>query len=558
MKRIVSAILVLVLTLSICGVTTSCSGRAKGKSEIVEGSKYGKYVDTVTFTTVRPGFPVNWPEGMDITHNPYWDVIREELNVECEVLWDSSSYNDKLLLDITTGNIPDIFAVDDYNTYRQLYLSDMLEDLTDVYEEYASDDMKKKYNVYSAANSPFNAVTENGRLMALPANNDGYQEPLLWIRKDWLDLLGLEVPRTVEDIAKVAEAFVTQDPGGNGKGNTVGIAFNGFSALATDGTLSLLPVANALGAFPQKWLTDENGQVYYGSTSPAMKQTLQTVLDWYDRGILDKDCFTNPWETTLASINEGRAGMWFATWSFALDGEFIKNNPRAEIIPVAAPLDNEGKFTYVDVAPSNWWLCVRKGYEHPEVIFKLYEIYLDVRNGKDYPEKYVKLQELWDSGVPWNVLSPLAGFEVRDYDGIPRGAAKVQTYLDTGVLPDDVDPNSASFPNSAYARSKAWIESGVNGGDLWYMNWAYYMARCVGSAAQGSEVCNPIQAAYYYKTNGMLEDWSVLSTEESNMIACILTGIDDISYFDVWVQDWKEAGGEAITAEVQAIVDENK
>ena len=34
----------------------------------------------------------------------------------------------------------------------------------------------------------------------------------MWIRQDWLDKLGLEVPRTWDEMAAVAEAFVTQDP----------------------------------------------------------------------------------------------------------------------------------------------------------------------------------------------------------------------------------------------------------------------------------------------------------------------------------------------------------
>lgn len=45
----------------------------------------------------------------------------------------------------------------------------------------------------------------------------------MWIRQDWLDNLGLEVPRTWDELAAVAEAFVTQDPDGNGEDDTIGI-----------------------------------------------------------------------------------------------------------------------------------------------------------------------------------------------------------------------------------------------------------------------------------------------------------------------------------------------
>ncbi len=45
----------------------------------------------------------------------------------------------------------------------------------------------------------------------------------MWIRQDWLDKLGLEAPRTWDELVQVAEAFVTQDPDGNGEDDTIGI-----------------------------------------------------------------------------------------------------------------------------------------------------------------------------------------------------------------------------------------------------------------------------------------------------------------------------------------------
>ena len=50
--------------------------------------------------------------------------------------------------------------------------------------------------------------------MAIPAPSltaGGINE--MWIRQDWLDKLGLEVPRTWDEMAAVAEAFVTQGSG---------------------------------------------------------------------------------------------------------------------------------------------------------------------------------------------------------------------------------------------------------------------------------------------------------------------------------------------------------
>lgn len=37
------------------------------------------------------------------------------------------------------------------------------------------------------------------------------------IRKDWLDKLGLAVPKTTDELMEVAKAFTEKDPDGNGK-----------------------------------------------------------------------------------------------------------------------------------------------------------------------------------------------------------------------------------------------------------------------------------------------------------------------------------------------------
>ncbi|QCO96841.1 extracellular solute-binding protein [Arthrobacter sp. 24S4-2] len=53
------------------------------------------------------------------------------------------------------------------------------------------------------------------------------QTMVTMIRKDWREKLGLPVPKTLEDLAKLATAFATQDPDGNGQADTYGMAVPG-------------------------------------------------------------------------------------------------------------------------------------------------------------------------------------------------------------------------------------------------------------------------------------------------------------------------------------------
>src|SRR5690606_4777870 len=46
---------------------------------------------------------------------------------------------------------------------------------------------------------------------------------VMFIRMDWLDALGLSLPKTTEELLDVAHAFAHQDPDNNGINDTFGI-----------------------------------------------------------------------------------------------------------------------------------------------------------------------------------------------------------------------------------------------------------------------------------------------------------------------------------------------
>jgi multiple sugar transport system substrate-binding protein len=71
------------------------------------------------------------------------------------------------------------------------------------------------------------ATDLHGQAYAVPFSA---QANVLLVRKDWLDKLGLQPPKTWDDLATVAKAFTTQDPDGNGKADTYGLAVPGSTA----------------------------------------------------------------------------------------------------------------------------------------------------------------------------------------------------------------------------------------------------------------------------------------------------------------------------------------
>ena len=89
-------------------------------------------------------------------------------------------------------------------------------------EQYGSELTKKNLNSDGGKN--FGSSKENDVLYGIPSGNaERIPSQFLWIRKDWLDKLGLDVPKTLDDVVEVARAFKNDDPDGNGVDDTWGL-----------------------------------------------------------------------------------------------------------------------------------------------------------------------------------------------------------------------------------------------------------------------------------------------------------------------------------------------
>lgn len=68
------------------------------------------------------------------------------------------------------------------------------------------------------------AKANDGKFYAVPMSAQAFA---MFVRKDWREKLGMPQPKTWEDVRKLAEAFTTKDPDGNGKDDTFGMAIPG-------------------------------------------------------------------------------------------------------------------------------------------------------------------------------------------------------------------------------------------------------------------------------------------------------------------------------------------
>ena len=272
------------------GVASSATGDAW---TLAETTTYEPYPETVEFSVgVRVRADVAYPEGSTDTaeNSAFTRFMKAKLNIQSKDAFeavDDVDYETKTNLAIASGEIPDIINVT-YDQFRDLIENDMLEDLTDAYNNCAGDLMKEIYA--SGNNASLDMATVDGKLYGIPTTSISQGPEMIWLRGDWMDALGLSEPKTMEDVENIVKEFIEKDPGNNGAGNTVGIplCIEGNNFIYDERTAGAYRANNIFGmnhAYPMQWIDDGTGKAVYGSIQPEMKESLTLLADWYKKGL---------------------------------------------------------------------------------------------------------------------------------------------------------------------------------------------------------------------------------------------------------------------------------
>ena len=147
----------------------------------------------VTVTVMKNQNPatVSYANGEDATNNIYYNAYRDELGItmDFQIYASGDEYSQKLTMAIASNDLPDLLYLP-MDQYVQLARVGMLWDMGPVLEEYASDLTKQCMN--SDGGTLLEAAKVDGTLYCIPVGNaQRIPSQYLWIRKDWLDNLGL-------------------------------------------------------------------------------------------------------------------------------------------------------------------------------------------------------------------------------------------------------------------------------------------------------------------------------------------------------------------------------
>lgn len=516
------------------------------------GADSGQSGGVTTFTFSKVSYPsVTLPEGQTSDKNVVIDYIRDNYGVDMVMDWqaENSEYNNKLSLNIASGSLPDIFFCNNYRTFLQLAQNGLLADLTDIYDDNISGTIKGIDKSYNGRN--FEPVTIDGRIMAIPGGNLDGQQNLLWLRKDWLDNLGLDVPDTFEDLEKVLYAFVNDDPDGNGVDDTVGLVVSATEAVkGYNHNYGLEPIFYAFGAYPTYWMEDENGQVYYGSTGEKMKDALALLQDWYAKGLIDKQFATRIGSgETEAVFTSGQGGAFFGPVHATSIIDAYTNNPDIELVPVIGPLSADGKLNYVLPSPMDSMLCISSKCSDPAKAVEIIGIGNDLYRGfNEEANKIFEEAKIAPSSSGRRAIFPQGAVTYDYFDIIETLGKATKDQIETGSY----TPYEGI---TQYDKDQIDLASGfADGSDTSEVAFKAYYYRYVASQLLSDDKMNPIDAAYYYTTDSSASLQTELDTLEQEMYLSIIIGDKEVSYFDDFVKQWNSIGGETLLNEVKDIL----
>ena len=130
-------------TMAGCAASDTPSDTASGGTSAVSGP--------VTVSIGRQTLQnVTFPNGDTYEDNAYIRMAEKELNIDIVDAFEATGddYDRQVSLALSAGDIPDMMKVGSLDELEELYENDLIADLTGVYEEYASDYLKKLYDSF--------------------------------------------------------------------------------------------------------------------------------------------------------------------------------------------------------------------------------------------------------------------------------------------------------------------------------------------------------------------------------------------------------------------------
>jgi len=323
---------------------------------------------------------MSWPDNLEssFSERPIIQYVEEQLNIEIE--WQMFPHVERQtvipLMIAAGGEMPDLFPafISKDMGYPELEEKGVIIAWSDFME---AGDMPL---TVAKLNKPENAGVKNqltnldtGKIYGLPPFSP--TSLLLWtdyIRGDWLEAFGMDIPETVEEYQDYLRAVKTQDPNGNGLADEVPW-LNFYSKIDWIGQFSRMfglvwPDYSWSTIGNRTWAVLNSEEVVFGPTDERYKEMLKYINGLWAEELIHQDHFNMDSPKFGATISNNTCGAQ-EMWPSAIIGmteQLREIEPNAVWLPIPYPIDTRyvkpGDRKYAYRGPVSFtWLLAAKG-----------------------------------------------------------------------------------------------------------------------------------------------------------------------------------------------------
>jgi len=180
-------------------------------------------------------------------------------------------------------------------------------------------------------------------VFSIPSYRVAIAQRNVFIRKDWLDKLGMQVPTNFNQFYNALKAFRDRDPGNVGKTRVVPFGVNADARWG---------LADLIRNFLDPKMSDRDRWIYNIADRtiymPGYKRGVQEMNKWYNEGLIFKDfALMRVADDFYNLIKSGVVGAFCQNWDFPyrtdinILGDLRKNVPEANYVPISVTNNRE-------------------------------------------------------------------------------------------------------------------------------------------------------------------------------------------------------------------------
>ena len=285
----------------------------------------------------------------------------------------------------------------------------------------------------------------DGKQYAIPGKRQMLGISGTWIRKDWLDKLGLPVPKTRDEWLNAVKAFKEKDPGKVGA-NLMPIGDTGLSW-----NIAYSFYKPSTERDRAAWVGPSSTRAFHDLAIPGTKEALKYGNMLHNAGLLPKDWALWPKNDMLnlqGAISNGYVGTFTNNlaypWFYNLIPAIEKNAPECVWVPIDPFKDSTGKTPKYIYNPIGIFNMVPASSKNADLVVKYLDWMADLKN--------LRKIMFGDAGVHYDL----------DKDGIilPRKLSGDQVWEAGNILDRAIILNGRPYESketAIRAQTLAWV-----------------------------------------------------------------------------------------------------